>query len=394
MSTRVYTETEKQLALTAGSRIAWGRWEVYTKSTGHSKGFLVGVEPGSTVTYDYMADVKRVCSLSVREDPDTALDDDEITWADVDTQRDVISPWWYIQMPDGGNMSFRKGVFLMEAGTRSRRVGGGVYVVVNGFDQTITLNRDLATTTGFYTVASAVNIIDQVQLILGDAGITEIQIPDSPLTTTAVKTWDQGTPLRQVVNELLTMAAYGSVYFDDNGTARAGAYIVPSSRVVDFTYLDDPSTSVMWPDVTETFDVWDVPNRWVYVVSQTDQSMLTSTFDNLSPSSPTSQITRGYIQTDFQSNIVAATQEALDTLVRQAAHEASQVYREITLLTLTMPEHGENNIIDLTLTDLGIGASDSGPEAYEEIGWTMAIDENGQAMTHTIRKIVNVDLAT
>jgi hypothetical protein len=384
----VYTADQLQAALTKGSRVTLGRWEVLRRSDGTSKGFLVGVEPGSRIAHDYLADIKRTCSLSVRETPGTTAQAGEITWSSVDVEGDTLVPWFYLTMPDGGLAKWRKGMFIMEAGQRGTRQGGGVYRSINGQDQTVILNRDLATTVGFYQVAAGTILTAQVKLILADAGITRISIPDSAATLPTTRLWEQGTTMLKLVNELLSAAGYGSIFFDDAGVATANPYVVPADRAIAHTYRDD-SASVIYPAMGDSLDVFDVPNRWVSVVSQSDRAPITSTFNNVSPSSPTSQVSRGYIVTKVITDSTAANQAALDTQVRQVAHEDSMVYRTVTFDTLTMPDHGEADIITLTLSELGIAA-----ERWEETAWSMCNDQPGQGMSHTVRKVVNVDLTS
>jgi hypothetical protein len=380
-----YTQTEIDLALTAGSRITRGRWEVLNRRTGHSKGILVGVQPGSSVAFGYLDDIKRTCTLSVRKDPGSDLQDGEIGWPDVDVEQDAVKPWFDLLMPDGGWMSWPKGVYILEANARAVARGGGAYITVNGFDQTVVLDRDLTDTSPFYIIAAGTVVTDEITTILGNAGIFDVNIAPSEHTLVSGRKYEQGTKITKAVNELLSAINYGSVYFDDNGAATGAPYLVPKDRVSTHTYRDD-TASVLYPEMQSTIDTWDVPNQWVSVVSQTDRTPLISVFNNTSSTSPTSQPNRGFIVTKTVTDSDAVNQEVLDQQVRALAHADSQVYHELTITTLTMPTHQEAEIIKLTLSTLDIK-----DELFEEIGWSLCPDQNGQGMTHTLRKVINVD---
>lgn len=379
-----YTEEQKQTALTASSRVTRGRWEVVNRVSGASEGFLVGVVPGSRITYDYLADVKRQLSVGIKRKPETTLGAGEIFWDSVDVDTHVLKPWFDIQMPDGGWLTFPKGHYILQVTDNVVTLGDDPTVEVTGFDISILLDRDLTDGT-FFSLGAGSVYTTEIRNLLHNAGIFDVLIPDSSATLPVPRKWEQGTKMSVVVNDLLSAINYGSLFFDDNGTARSDPYTVPAQRAVAHTYKDD-SASVLYHDATDTTDLWDVPNRWVGIVSTSDRTPLRSVFNNMSPTSETSQVTRGLVVTKLVTDSEAPTQDLLDQAVRKAAHTDSQIFREVGISTLTMPEHGEADIVNLTLSSLGINA-----ENFEEVGWEMCPDLNGQAMTHTLRKVVDVD---
>ncbi len=375
-----YSPTELDDALRSGHREVRFRYEILTREY-DSRGYLQGVVPGGTISYDYLAEVKRTCAFTVREQPSIELAAGEIDWSSIGAN-DMLKPYFQLLMPDGRWASWPLGLFLIDAGRRQAKASDGVYRAIAGYDLGITLNRDL-TKPGDFLAAGAL-ATGMLEIILLEAGITKYLIPASAATLPTARSWDIGTKLTEVVNDLADKIAYGSIFFDADGVAVLRPYILPSDRPVEVFYADD-ERSVISADADESIDLWGVPNRWIVTVSQPDRAMLTSKFENVSATSPTSISNRGYAVTRYVADDDSADQVALDLKAKRLAHEDSQVYREFSFSTALMPMHGESNTLGLTLDSLGLDK-----EKYFETSWAMTLQE-GALMTHTARKVVDVD---
>jgi hypothetical protein len=385
----IWTDEQLNDALKAGTRTIRFRYEVLQRNTGDGtfsrRGYLAGILPGGTVDYGYFNDIKTTCAFQILESVTETLADDEISWSDVDPFSDQLRAHFQLLMPDGTWNDWPLGTFLMDAHERATSATGEPTRTIRGYDRTIILDRDIDT--AVYTVAAGAIITDQVVTILTGVGLADILVTPSAETMTAARSWDQGTKTAQVVSDLLQQIGYGSLFMDPNGVAVARPYVEPQNRAADHVYHTDDE-SILTPDATETAPIWDVPNRWVFVVSQPDQSVLTSTVDNRAPTSPTSQVSLGYTVTDFRTDVQAASQTALDALTRKSAAEASQVYFERQVNSAIMPDHGEADVIDFQHGPLDSGATDG--VMFQETAFSIACAFDG-LMAHTIRRVVNID---
>lgn len=379
---RDYTPAELDAELQAGFRFVRYRYQILTNEFVH-KGYLAGVEPGGRVSYQYLADIKRECSMSVIVHP-ASLMPYEIEWADVEETSDFIRPLFQLRMPNDLWASWPLGTFIMDAGPREAK-DGLLRRTIEGFDLGTILDRDLEPTD--LSIASGTVVTDKVKELLADAGIDDTSlIDDSPETLSSTKDWDAGTRLGTVVNEILDMIGYGSLFFNELGQPVAKQYQVPSDRLPTVSYLDTVGTkSRISRDGSEVIDLRSVPNKWVGVVSTPSETVLVSTITNDRADSPTSTVNRGYIVTDHRTDLEATSQGALDVLVRKIAAEASQVYRELTFNTAVMPTHGEATMMEISHSILEIEK-----ENYMETAWEIPL-EPGALMSHSARRAVMVD---
>src|SRR5690606_17652178 len=131
---------------------------------------------------------------------------------------------------------------------------------------------------------------------------------------------------------------YEPLSFDENGIAIVKPYVSPADRPSEYTYADD-EFSVLHPEMEQTLDLFNIPNRWVLVVSDPDWPFVKSTYTNTNPASPTSTVRRQRTITVYDDQQLAADQQTLDDKAARMAFESSQVYEEIELTTALMPFH-------------------------------------------------------
>jgi hypothetical protein len=158
--------------------------------------------------------------------------------------------------------------------------------------------------------------------------------------------------------------------------------MTPSDRAEEYEYADD-DTSVITPEVSQTLDLFSVPNKWTLLVSDPDRPALVSSYTNTSPGSPTSTVRRGRTITDFRQEQDAADQATLDAKVATLAFQASQVYEAIEFHTAIMPIHSGNDVYRITYGPLAVAAK------YSEQSWSITF-EAGQMMQHKARRVVTV----
>lgn len=270
-----------------------------------------------------------------------------------------------------------QGVFLLSSPARQTDGNGVITRAVDAYDQLQVLTDDLVSDR--YAVTAGTNYITAVEALLpaGDVNITPCS---STLPNT--KEYAPGTSKLAIINDLLSAINYESLSYDETGRAVVKPYVPPSVRNPTYTYADDQH-GVMLPTMTQTLDLFSVPNKWVAVVSEGDRPPLTSTYTNSNPSSVTSTISRGRTIVHYESGVQCPDQASLDTYVQNLAIQASQIYETTQFQTAIMPVHQTNEVLTLDYTDLGMA------DKYAEMSWTFDL-KDGASMTHNVRRTVSI----
>lgn len=275
-----------------------------------------------------------------------------------------------------------QGVFILSTPAKNIDAGSSVSRDVDAYDLLQTLAEDLMDQR--YYVGGSANYVSAVTELLSAAnylpeGAWDV-VASSAITPATGYEWDPGTSRLAIVNDLLTAINYQTLWFDENGRAQVQPYILPASRLSEFTYAAD-GQSVVFPDAEYTLDLYHIPNTWVVVRSDPDKPALRASYTNSDPASPTSTVSRGRTILDLRSEEDAADQFVLNDLVLRIAAEAMSVYDEVTLKTAIMPFHSDTDSYTLSYPDLGVTGK------YNEIAWDMPLVAGGQ-MSHKARKTV------
>lgn len=322
-----------------------------------------------TVKNNAEADIKRTASFSLTDD------------GTINFLQDRIKPYAQLKMPDNGWAEWALGVFLLTT------------TPIN-IDATYALSRDVGAydllkiiiddkVADRYVVAAGANYITTISSILTGAGLTQQNLLPSTLTLPAVMEWAPGTTKLQIINDLLGAINYKSLWMDENGIACATSYISPMDRPSEYTYSDD-AQGIFFPEMVDTLDLSDVPNKWVLVVSESNRPPLVATYENHNAQSLTSYENRGnrYI-VDFRTNNQAADQATLNSLILRIATEASQIFEHVDFDTGPMPIHSNDDVFTLNYSRLGLSAK------FKEVSWEFTL-QSGAKMKHTIRRVVYI----
>lgn len=275
--------------------------------------------------------------------------------------------------------SFPLGVFLLPSPLEEVTTGGQKMVTYEAYDQSHILLDDKVTAR--YVVAAAANVITEVRALLNSAGIVKQNLTASALTLASTLTWEPGTPKLTIINALLRLINYVSLYFDSSGYATCRPYVVPTDAPVAYAYRDD-AISVIHDEAQRTLDLFSVPNTWTVMVSDADRELI-STYVNDNPDSPTSTVTRGHVVVSFRSAQPedAVDQTTLDALAERIAFEESQVYETVRFSSAIMPIHEEAEVLWLEHAALGADGK------YQETGWDFELVA-GARMNHQARRVV------
>lgn len=286
-----------------------------------------------------------------------------------------------VEVPDPrrGYVEWPQGVFLLSSPSRSYRQGALIMREVQAYDQLLVLRDDRVTDR--YTVTAGTNYVTAIQTLVSGLGFTTNMTPTTK-TLPVSRDWDPGTSKLEILNELLGAINYESAFFDEDGVLVGRPYISPANRASEYTYAAD-SMSMIYGDVEHTLDLFAIPNKWTIVVSNADQTPISSTYTNTSISSPTSTVNRGRTIVDFRTEQDAADQATLDAMVARLAFEASQVYEIVEFETPIMPIHQNADVYSLDIDGLDINST------FSEHTWSMPLT-HGATMSHKVRKVTTV----
>ena len=320
---------------------------------------------GCEVSQNFLAIIKRTATFLIAAQ------------GNINFQADRLRPWVRLKMPDGGFREWPQGVFLPSSPTRYTDTTGTVYREVDAYDQLLVFEDDKVVDR--FSVAEDSVVTDEVSTILGN--ITK-NITPSASTLPVDREWPPGTSKLAIINDLLRLINYESLSFDALGRAVVRPYKATHLRPSEFTYRDTVD-SVIFPEMERERDLFDIPNRWVLVVSEPDLDPIVGVYTNDNLASPTSTVARDRVIVDFREQEEAVDQLTLDARAERLAFEASQVYEAVEFESGLMPFHDTNDVYTLGYTRLGFDAK------FSEHRWSMPFEAGGR-MKHRARRVVAV----
>lgn len=152
-----------------------------------------------------------------------------------------------------------------------------------------------------YAVAAGTLILPLVRTILASCG--EYIVIDSSVTlaTSSNMVWEAGTSKLKIINDLLDVAGYNSLWMDGTGNFQATPRVLPADRPINYEVLGVPrelldgEDSIYRSQWKREKDSYDVPNKVIAVQAAdgADQAALIGSWTNQDPSSPYSYQARG-----------------------------------------------------------------------------------------------------
>lgn len=272
-----------------------------------------------------------------------------------------------------------QGVYLLSTPTRQADKNEVVTRSVDAYDSLQAIADDLVTSR--YTVTAGTNYVTAATALLPSYQAATI-IANSATLPVGLE-WEPGTSKLTIINYLLAAINYESLWYDENGYPVIRPYIAPSLKSPSVTYADNQA-SVLLPEMSQTIDLFAIPNEWVLVQSEPNNStVLRSVYTNSNPASPTSTVSRGRTITKFVTEQNAPNQATLDARAQQMAVADSQIYETVDMETAIMPFHSTGDIFELDYSTLQLS------DKYFEIAWSFECKE-GSPMKHKIQRQVNI----
>ncbi len=292
---------------------------------------------------------------------------------DMDVTTDLIRPYAVI---DG--VEYALGDYSV--GTLKEQTKDNVqWWEIEGYDLALFCKQSLIETP--YYIAVGTLYIDAISALLIDAGITRV-IADSneDTLTTDREDWEVGESRLTIINDLLAEINFYPLYFDLNGVARLAKKVEISASSASISYKGD-KMSILYPECSSELDIFDTPNVFIAIMSNSEQAAMTATSENNSPSSALSIMRRQRrIPRVFKVNNIAS-QSALQEYVDNLRNDSMLSTETVEFYTAINPIHSVHDVLVLQHPDIeGI---------FYETGWSMSV-KAGEKMTHRVKRVMYV----
>lgn len=152
-----------------------------------------------------------------------------------------------------------------------------------------------------YSLAAGALILQEVRTLLASSGEYIAIDESSTLATSSGMVWEAGTSKLKIINDLLDVAGYNSLWMDGWGNFQATPRVLPANRSILYELLgvprvlEDGERSIYRPEWSRERDSFKVPNKVIAVQAAggEDTAALTGQWTNEDPDSPYSYVRRG-----------------------------------------------------------------------------------------------------
>lgn len=266
------------------------------------------------------------------------------------------------------------GVFLVTNPNRTKE-NELSKLIIDMYSPIVLLERDKVDTR--YYITKGTNIINAVKSL---CGTHLINIPTSSQTLGADKEYEIGTPKITIINDLLGVANYTSLYITNDGIMAAAPYILPTDREIGVSY-EAGHGSILHTQIRENMSLFDVPNVFVRFTNNAEiNPPLIARYENNNADSPSSTVNMPK-NVDVQAVNNISDLATLQAKCKRDAYNASQIYNTIEFTSAINPNHNYLECIWLKYGEL--------EGKYIETNWSIECKVGGQ-MRHTARKVVTI----
>lgn len=290
------------------------KYELLDKNNNHKK-WLYTIA-SCNIAYQSLTQLKSSATLSMLDDPD-------VNWL-----TDRIRVYMVLN-----GVQTLLGTFLLASSGKKIDKLGTVNRDVEAYSTLQVLLDDKIETT--YQIVAGTNIINECIRLIGTNGSYDITA--STKATISDKVYEIGTSKLEIINDLLSIANYTSLYPSREGVFVARPYVLPTDRTIDYTILND-ITGLVNEEMTDSLDLFNVPNVFVRYTNNIDiNPPLSYTFENTNASSITSIANRGRRIVDAQS-VEATTLDDLVVKCKADALEANSKYANLEFSMAIKPD--------------------------------------------------------
>lgn len=231
-------------------------------------------------------------------------------------------------------------------------------------------------------IPSGTNYITEIIQLLSSCGITDVEADPTEFTfATSRSDWDIGTPVLDIVNQLLSEITYNSIWVNLKGIVQLTKYQQPEIGDVQHVYSAG-EYSIIGSDYKITSDRFDKANVFRVTCENPElDSMMVAISENNSADSPFSTVNIGRMLYVEQVDSIPS-QTALQNYADKLKYQSMQTTEITEFVTAIMPEHETFDVIALENGKMrGI---------YTEVEWSLIVGA-GENMKHKARRITIYD---
>jgi len=271
------------------------------------------------------------------------------------------------------------GVFMVSEAPENW--GGGRSWSIKLLDNTTILDQDTVAET--YALNAGTVVTTTIRQLIESAGITNHSVTSSTATVAAPLVWSAGTSKLRIVNDLLALIGYFSLFSNFDGQYVARPYVLPAKRPLTYEFVDGPE-SIYEPRFNRDNDIWSIPNRVTIVgVGDGTTAALTSTIDNNDATSPYSIASRGRVIGHTETGVEAASQTVLNEYAKKRLVELTSPTSSVEIAHMPVPGLAVNQAARFRRTIAGIDA--------RHVVSKTSITLDGKALaTSTLREVVDL----
>lgn len=323
----------------------------------------IGTLPFTSCNIKYNADAKIKRGASIT----TNMEMMDLTVSSFERMSDRLSP---VIIDDNG-VEHREGIFMLISDPISY---GTAYdqASLEMYDESYILDQSAFDTRHYY--AAGTPYTDVFSSLLTEAGLTRQIIDESSSCLSIDREFAVGENVLETLNLMLDEAGYESLHMDGDGYARCE--LKNESYVPEFVYRSFENAKIR-DGVTRTKDIYGIPNVFIGVVSNPDQSLMVYTAENHNLNSELSIERRGYKLSKVYKLQSVADQLALETYVNGLLNDSMIALETVQLNTDIEPGHDFKAVVQVEHKDI--------TGLYIEKAWSMNLNTS-QMMNHTLEK--------
>lgn len=206
----------------------------------------------------------------------------------------------------------------------------------------------MARTTDTLSLPAGTVITDRIEALLRDISMPRLAITPSTATLRTPKTWDGGTPILRVVNDLAEAAGYWGVHADLSGAIVGAPYMPPGQRSSSWRF-EPGANAIIAPNRKRTRDDLAVPNRLTGVTPDGSLRKVVL-LDDIDPGSPYTSAKRGFV--DERVEIEASNAAALQTSTQRRLLSMTRMTTTHQTTHRWLPEVTLSSTVEM-LTEVG-----------------------------------------
>lgn len=250
----------------------------------------------------------------------------------INYSQDRIRVWWEIN--DGEHL-WPLGVYVLAAPSVQYREDGSSRDITL-IDKLTVISDDRLLET--LQIPAGANVVQAVVAQIQAAGETRIAATESGTVLSNDMTWEPGTSRLRVVNDLLSVVGYWSLWTDRQGQFRVEPYMDPASRPIAYRF-EEGETAIHSPEWEYSLSLWEATNTVVFIsqADDDDNFWVASAVDD-NPDSPTSTVSMGRVLNPIvEENVEAASQLDLQQQANRKLIDNSNVVGKMAVSHAALP---------------------------------------------------------